>query len=254
VLRKNGAEEVVHFLEYWQHLKGVVDETRVFDSRLTSYRVLGQLDEADIKFITLRTRSARLKAQTAALDDEQWQKVKLPLPKRKHQTFLAHESEVTLTHCPKPLRPIIMKDHGRAEPTDVITHNHELPLLEVLLIDARRWRVENKLAERVDFFNLNALSSPIRVRIHFDLLLSVLASFPYRRLAQDLPRFEHSLAPAIFRRFIDRPGKVRFDGQGFEVRIRKQAHTPILLGVKKLQQPVAVPWLEGRPLRLVFTP
>lgn len=92
------------------------------------------------------------------------------------------------------------------------------------------------------------------VRIHFDLLLSVLASFLYRRLAQDLPRFEHHLAPTIFRRFIDMPGKVRFDGHGFEVRIRKHAHTPILLGVKKLQQPIAVPWLEGRPLRLVFTP
>jgi transposase len=253
VLRQDGAEEVLHFVEYWQHLKGVVNETLVFDSRLTSYRVLGQLDEADIKFITLRTRSARLKTQTAALDDDQWQKVKLPIPKRKHQRFLAHESEVTLTNCPKPLRQIIMKDHGRAEPTYVITNNRELPLVEVLVIYARRWRVENKLAELVDFFNLNALSSPIMVRIHFDLLLSVLASFLYRRLAQDLPRFEHHLAPDIFRRFIDMPGKVRFDGHDFEIRIRKHAHTPILLGLKKLQQPIAVPWLEGRSLRVIFT-
>ena len=254
VLRTDGAEEVLHFVQYWQHLKGMVNETLVFDSRLTSYRVLDQLNQANIKFITLRTRSARLKAQTAALGDDQWQKVKLPIPKRKQQTFLAHESEVTLTHCPKPFRQIIMKDHGRAEPTYVITNNRELPLVEVLLIYARRWRVENKLAELVDFFNLNALSSPIMVRIHFDLLLSVLASFLYRRLAQDLPRFEHHLAPAIFRYFIDMPGKVRFDGHGFQVHIRKHAHTPILLGVKKLQQPIAVPWLEGRPLRLVFTP
>ena len=254
VLRKDGAEEIVHFVQYWQQLKGVVNETLVFDSRLTTYRVLGQLDQAGIKFITLRTRSARLKAQTAALDDDQWQKVKLPIPKRKHQRFLVHESEVTLTHCPQPLRQIIMKDHGRAEPTYVITNNRNLPLIEVLIIYARRWRLENKLAELVHFFNLNALSSPIMIRIHFDLLLSALASCLYRRLAQDLPRFEHHLAPDIFRRFIDMPGQVRFDGQGFEVRIRKHAHTPILLGLKKLQQPIAVPWLEGRPLRLVFTP
>lgn len=253
-LRQHGAEEVLHFVEYWQHLQGMVNETLVFDSRLTSYRVLGQLDEAGIKFITLRTRSARLKAHTAALDDDQWQKVKLPIPKRKHQRFLVQESEVTLAPCPKPFRQIIMKDHGRAEPTYVITNNRELPVVEVLVIYARRWRVENKLAELVDFFNLNALSSPIMVRIHFDLLLSVLASFLYRRLAQDLPRFEHHLAPDIFRRFIDMPGKVRFDGHGFEVHIRKHAHTPILLGVKNLQQPCAVPWLEERPLRIVFTP
>jgi hypothetical protein len=231
VWRQEGAEEVLHFVEYWQHLQGVVDETRGFDSRLTNYRVVGQLDEAGIKFITLRTRSARLKEQTAALDDDQWQKVKLPIPKRQHQ-----------------------KDHGRAEPTYVITNNRQLSLLEVLTIYARRWRVENKLAELVDFFNLHAWSSPIMVRIHFDLLLSILASFLYRRLAQDLPRFEHHLAPTRFRRFIDSPGNVRFDGHSFEVCIRKHAHPPILLGVKKLQQPIAVPWLEGRPLRVIYTP
>ncbi len=91
------------------------------------------------------------------------------------------------------------------------------------------------------------------VRIHFDLLLTVVASLLYRRLAQDLPRFEHHLAPDLFRRFIDMPGRVRFDGRHFEVRIRKRAHTPILLGVKKLQQPIAVPWLGDRPLRIIFT-
>jgi len=254
VLRHEGAQEVLSFVDYWQHLKGLVNETLVFDSRLTTYQVLGQLAEAEVKFITLRKRSKSLAAQTAALGNEQWQKVKLPIPKRKHQTFLAHESEVRLTGCPKPLRQIIMKDHGRVEPTYVITNNWDLPLLEVLTIYARRWRVENTLAELVDFFNLNALSSPIMVRIHFDLLLSVVASFLYRRLAQDLPRFEHHLAPDLFRRFIDMPGKVRFDGQDFEVRIRKRAHTPILLGVKKLQQPIVVPWLAGRQLKLVFTP
>jgi len=88
-LRQDAAEEVVPFVEYWQHLQGVVNDTRVFDSRLTTYRVLGQLDEAGIQFITLRKRSPRLKAQTAALDDSHWQQGKLPSPQRKHQTLLA---------------------------------------------------------------------------------------------------------------------------------------------------------------------
>ncbi|MEW6233804.1 MAG: hypothetical protein AB1656_00320 [Candidatus Omnitrophota bacterium] len=100
---------------------------------------------------------------------------------------------------------------------------------------------------------LNALSSPIMIRIFFDLLLSVMASLLYRRFAQDLPRFENKLAPDLFRRFVDMPGRVRFDGQNFEVRFRKRAHTSILLGVKKLQEPIAVPWLEGRTLKIIFT-
>ena len=254
VLRAEGADEVLRFAEYLKGIKGVVDETLVFDSRLTTYKVLGQLDEAGIRFITLRTRGKRLKEQTEALGAEHWQKVKLPIPKRKRQVFFANQSEVTLKGCVKPLRQIIMKDHGRAQPTYVVTNNRELNLDEILTVYARRWRIENTLAQLVDFFNINALSSPLMVRIHFDLLLSVVASFLYHRFAQDLPRFERCLAPEIFRSFIDMPGSVSYDGKRFEVRIRKRAHTPILLGVEKLQEPIAVPWLNARDIRIHFTP
>ena len=253
VLRREGAEEILNFVDYWKDIKGVIRETLVFDSRLTTYKILGQLDEAKVKFITLRTRGKTLAEQTRSLPDSCWHKVKLPIPKRKRHTFLTHESEATLKGCPNPLRQIIMKDHGRAEPTYVLTNNRDLELVEILSVYARRWRIENKLAELVDFFHLNALSSPIMIRIFFDLLLSVVASTLYRRFAQDLPRFEKQLAPDLFRHFVDMPGRVRFDGQRFEVRIRKRAHTPILLGVKKLQEPIPVPWLEGRQLNIVFT-
>ncbi|MBC8393901.1 MAG: transposase [Deltaproteobacteria bacterium] len=253
VLRKDGASEILHFVDYLKDIKGVVDETLVFDSRLTTYKVLGELDRSGVKFVTLRNRCKSLKEQTDLLDETEWAKVKLPIPKRKHQKFLVHESDVMLKECEKPLRQIIMKDHGRAEPTYVITNNRGLPLETVLMIYARRWRIENKLAELINFFNLNALSSPIMVRIHFDILLSVVGSFLYHRLAQDLPRFEKSLAPDIFRRFVDMPGRVRFDGRDFELRIRKRAHTPILLGVRQLQEAMEIPWLDGRQIKIAFT-
>ena len=253
VLRKDGAQEVLHFAGYWKDVRGVVNETLVFDARLTTYDVLGKLDAIPVHFITLRIRNKTVAAQTDALPPSAWQPVKLPIPKRKHQEFLVHESEVTLTGCPKPLRQIIIKDHGRIEPTYVVTNNRTLELTDVLAIYARRWRIENKLAELVDFFNLNALSSPIMARIYFDVLLSVAASFLYQQLARDLPRFEQCLAPEIFRHFIDIPGTVKFDGDAFEIRMRKRAHTPILLGVKKLAQPIPVPWLDNRPLRIMWT-
>jgi transposase len=253
VLRKDGAQEVLQFASYWKDVRGVVKETLVFDARLTTYEVLGKLDAIPLHFITLRIRNKTVAAQTDALPPSAWQPVKLPIPKRKHQEFLVHESEVTLTGCPKPLRQIIIKDHGRIEPTYVVTNNRALTLTDVLAIYARRWRIENKLAELVDFFNLNALSSPIMARIYFDLLLSVAASFLYQQFARDLPRFEHCLAPEIFRQFVDIPGTVKFDGNTFEVRMRKRAHTPILLGVKKLAQPIPVPWLDNRPLRITWT-
>jgi len=254
VPRKDGASEVLRFVEHMVEIKGVVDQTLVFDSRLTTYKILGELDEAGVKFITLRTRSKTLEKQTESLGADQWQKIRLPIPKRKHQRFLVHESEVSLKGCPNPFRQIVMKEHGREKPTYVITNNRNLTLIEVLTVYARRWRIENKLAELVNFFNINALSSPLMVRIHFDLLMSVVASFLYRRLARDLPRFEKNLPPDIFRRFIDMPGSIHFDGRDIEVRIRKRAHTPVLLGVKKLQGDIEAPWLDQRRLRIVYTP
>ncbi len=253
VLRKNAAQEILCFIDFLKRLGGG-QETLVFDSHLTTYEVLGELAARNVKFITLRIRNKNLLEQTRVLPDSQWQKVKLSIPKRKYQAFLAHESTVGLRGCPTPLRQIIMKEHGRNEPTFVVTNNQELSVVEVLTVYARRWRIENKLAELVDFFNINALSSPLMIRIYFDLLLSVVASFFYHCLARDLPRFEKHLAPDIFRRFIDMPGSVHYDGERFQVRLRKHAHTPILLGVKKLSRPVQVPWLGGRPLSVRFTP
>ena len=82
---------------------------------------------------------------------------------------------------------------------------------DILEVYAKRWRIENKLAELVAFFNLNALSSPIMIRIHFDILWTLIADTLYHRFAHDLRRFETNVAPTIFRKFIDMPGRVIYD-------------------------------------------
>ncbi len=65
---------------------------------------------------------------------------------------------------------------------------------DILGVYAKRWRIENKLAELVAFFNLNALSSPIMIRIHFDILWTLIADTLYHRFAHDLRRFDRSNA------------------------------------------------------------
>ncbi len=57
-------------------------------------------------------------------------------------------------------------------------------------------------------FNLNVFSSPLMIRIHFDILWTMIANTLYYRFARDLKRFEHCLAPTIFRRFINILGKI----------------------------------------------
>jgi len=256
ILRKNETNEIKKFADYWRSIKGSMDETLVFDCRLTSYKILDDLNQDDktkIKFITLRKRNKTLLEQVEKIGENEWQKKYLPIPKRKHKHCSVHEMTVTLPGCKTQLRQIIVKDHGRAAPTFIVTNNWELPLKEVLMVYAKRWHIEQKLAELVGFFNLNALSSPLMIRIHFDILWTLIADTLYRRFAQDLPRFEHEQADAIFRKFIDMPGKLIFDGEKFVLKIRKRAMTPILLGVSALKNKIVVPWLGGRTMEIHWT-
>jgi transposase len=253
VLRKDEAREILRFVQYWKTLRPSVTETLVFDCRLTSYSVLNELMADGVLFITLRRRSQGLLQKAAALPDSAWQKVSLSIPKRKYKTCRVAESEVTLKGCDHPVRQLIITDHGRAQPTVMITNNRALPLARLLEVYAKRWHIENKLAELVSFFNLNALSSPLMIRIHFDILWTLVADTLYHRLAQDLPRFEQQRADSLFRRFIDMPGQISYDGQNFKVTLRKRAHTPILMGVNALQKGVAVPWLDNRIVHYEWT-
>jgi hypothetical protein len=158
-----------------------------------------------------------------------------------------------LSGCKKKFRQLIIKDHGRNNPTFIITNNEKLSLEIVLEVYAKRWRIENKLSELTTFFNLNALSSPLMIRIHFDILWTLIADSLYRRFAQDLRRFEHHDAKTIFRKFINMPGHVTYDGNRFLVKIRKRAYTPVLNSVDKLTKPIAVPWLTGKTIEVIWT-
>lgn len=254
ILRREESQEVLRFVDYWKQVNGTVTETLVFDCKFTKYQILDQLDNDDVKFITLRKRNKKLIDEILGIPDEKWTKVNLSIPKRKYQKVSVYEQKVKLSKCKNEFRQIAIKDHGREKPTLVITNDKNLSLKSVLEVYAKRWRVENKLAELVAFFNMNALSSPLMIRIHFDILWTMIADTLYHIFTQDLRRFEKNQAPTIFKKFINIPGKVVYDGDKFLIKIRKRAHTPILKGVTKLQKPIAVPWLNNKNLEIIWTP
>jgi len=254
IKRAESSEEIKKFVDYWIELKGVINETLVFDSRLTRYDILHDLDRENVKFITLRTRSEKLIKETLLIPDEKWQKEYLPIPKRKHKRVSVYETTTVLVKKEKPFRQLIIKDHGRAEPTFIVTNNWDLKITDILIIYAKRWHIENKISELVNFFNVNSLSSPIMIRIHFDILWTIIADTLYKLFMQDLRRFEVSTSAKIFRKFIDMPGRIFYDQKSFILKIRKRATTPVLMGVKKLKEPIIIPWLNNLPLKIVWTP
>lgn len=254
ILRKEESDEVLKFVEYWKEINRNVSETLVFDCKFTKYKVLDTLDNNNVKFITLRKRTKKLIDEILSIDDENWTKVRLNIPKRKYKKVSVYEQNVKLSNCQNEFRQIAIKDHGREKPTLIITNDKNINMKSILEVYAKRWRVENKLAELVAFFNLNALSSPLMIRIHFDMLWTMVADTLYHVFAQDLRRFENNLSPTIFKKFINIPGRVIYDGNKFMVKIRKRTHTPILKDVEKLQNPIAVPWLDNKNLEIIWTP
>jgi transposase len=252
ILRKDETKEVQNFVTYWKTIKGKVEETLVFDCKFTNYKILDDLNTDGIHYITLRKRNKKLIRETTEIEEEKWSSVYISIPKRKHKKCRVYESQVILKEKCAPVRQIIIKDHGRAEPTYVVTNNMGLKIKEILTVYAKRWRIENKFSELASFFNLNALTSPLMVRIHFGILWTMIADTLYHRFAQDLPRFEHERANTIFKRFINMPGKVTYDGRQFIIKIRKRAHTPILMK-QKLMDGVQVPWLDNKIVRVQWT-
>ena len=253
IKREESSLEIKKFLNWCLDLKGVVGTTLVFDSKLTRYDILYDIDRAGVNFITLRRKGKNIIDQAEKLPEKNWKKIYLPIPKRKHTHVSVSEDRTILIDKQKPLRQIIIKDHGRAEPTFVITNNFEMDIQDILIIYAKRWHIENKFSELVDFFNMNSLSSPIMIRIHFDLLYTVIADTIYQLFAKDLKRFERCRAKTIFKSFINTPGQIEYDGSKFTVKIRKRATTPLLLGVEKLKKEIVVPWLANKPLRIIWT-
>lgn len=113
--------------------------------------------------------------------------------------------------------------------------------------------MENVISEAVKFFNLNALSSPILVKVHFDVIMTMIADTLYTMLAQKLRGFESCDAAKIHRLFVKRKGKVTLKGNKITVIFPRKAHNPILRSVPWHRLPQALSWLDGVALELKFS-
>jgi len=160
-----------------------------------------------------------------AIPDDGWEEVPLDIPQRKYPTPSVYEHEILLKKHDLELRELIIKDNGREKPTYLITNNQDMTLKTLVNNYARRWRIENKIADLVKFFNLNALSSPIMIRIHFDVVMTLVADTLYKMFARDLKRFEDCSPYSIFSKFVSTRGGVVVKGNHVVVNMRKRAHT-----------------------------
>jgi len=241
---------VLRFVEFWQKRYGEKPRHLVFDSKLTTYKNLGKLHELGITFITLRRRSPQLAAEVATLPRTAWRVVTLDVPHRKFKTPRVVDQRITLTGCPATLRQLLIRDLGHDEPTILVTNDLTSTPKKIITRYAQRMLIENGLADSVDFFHLDALSSAVALNVDFDVLLTVLASGIYRLFARALRGYERAQARQVFRRFLDTTARVVIADDAITVTLPRRAHNPILLDAGVIGPPTKIPWWGGRKLVL----
>ena len=250
IQRSESDDQVLEFLGFWRQIRRGVKPTLIFDSKFTSYAKLSELNRSGVRFITLRRRGSDLIRSVERLAP--WKRIDIPHEKRKHRHPRVHDSEIELRGYDGKIRQIVMRNHGREKPTFLITNDFAMPVELAVSNYARRWRVENGIAEAVKFFHLNSLSSPILTKIHFDVAMTMIADTLYSMLAQKLRGFEDCDAPKLYRHFVKGKANVTVKDRTVTVTYPRRSHNPILRCVPWQNLPMVVPGLEGAKLKLKF--
>ena len=135
-------DEVMRFVEFWRRRTGRLPEEVIFDSKLTTYAHLGQLDRLGIRFITLRRRSQQMLDGVRALPRNAWKRIELEGVSRLYKTPRILDQMVTLCDCEKPLRQIIIDELGHEEPTFLITNQRRRSPVPLITRYAQRMLIE----------------------------------------------------------------------------------------------------------------
>ena len=248
--RQEADDQVFEFLSFWKNIQKGVLPTLVFDSKFTTYANLSQINAEGVKFITLRRRGKNLIQELEHIGP--WRRVYIAHAKRKYPNPQICDSFVSLKDYDGQIRQIVVRGNGHEKPAFLISNDLDIAAEQLVGDYARRWRVENVISEAVKFFNLNALSSPILVKVHFDVIMTMIADTFYSLLAQKLRGFENCDAPKISRHFVKGKGKIIIEGDKITVTFPPRAHNPILRNVPWHRLPTKLSWLQGTDLQFNF--
>ncbi|MGD0661688.1 MAG: hypothetical protein ABSD38_26805 [Syntrophorhabdales bacterium] len=221
--------EVLRFVEFWKERTGKLPEELIFDSKLTTYGTLTTLDRLGIAFITLRRRSARMLQEIAKEPVSAWRRIELHGVSRIYKTPRILDRRIHLPGYEGELRELVIDDLGHEEPTFLITN--ELRRTPVALIEryAQRMIIENRIADGIDFFHMDALSSAVAMKVNCDLQLTLMASSLYRLLGTEIGRGYHTASSRhLFRDFVEATAQVHIHEKEIVVRFQKRAHNPLL--------------------------
>ena len=220
--------EVTAFADHWNAVTGHDPALLIFDSKLTTQAVLAELDDRKIGFITLRARHPALTKTLAALPASAWTPMTLAGRRqdppgqsarrpRRHLVGLPPPDPPARRHRPGP-RPAHPADHQPAP----------IPARQVIQTYARRMNIEQRLAEAIQSFGLDALAGAVPLNVDLDVVLSVLAHTICAALRRRLPGYHAATPDTLQRRFLNTGGIIEHDRGQTTIRLTRRTYSPIL--------------------------
>ena len=242
------AREVITFCDHWKAVSGNDPAMLIMDQKVTTHAVLGELDARGVTFLTLRMRSPALVKHIDALTDNDFTTVTLDRPGKFNRPKAHQATGIRLTNYPGTVRQLVVTGLGRDAPTVIITNDHNLPVKALITHYARRMTIEQRLAEIIQAFHADALSSAVNLNVDLDIMLCVLAQALIAALRNRLPGYANVTPDVLQRRFLETPGTITTSGDTITVHLDRRAYTPVLRKAD-LPHDTRVPWWGNRALR-----
>ena len=221
----------------------------IMDQKVTTQAVLGELDARGVKFATLRMRSPSLVKYINGLASKDYKTVTLDRPGPHNRPRVHEDPAVKLTSYPGTVRQLIVTGLGRDAPTVIITNDDHIKTRALIQQYARRMTIEQRLAEIIQAFCADALSSTVNLNVDLDIVLCVLAQALLAAFRSRLgPGYATATPDTLQRRFLDTPGTITSDNDTITVTLSRRAYSPVLRQ-SDLSTDTTIPWWQNRPLR-----
>src|SRR5262249_50168082 len=164
--------EVIAFCDHWRSVTGRDPALLVFDSKLTTQHQLATLDQRGVRWLTLRARTPNLTAALAPLPAKAWTRI---TPDRAGGTSrtvrIVDDPTVRLSAYPGTVRQIAITGLGHDDPTILITNDRGRAAKALIERYAKRMDIEQRLAEAIRGFGLDALAGAVPLNIDLDVVL-----------------------------------------------------------------------------------
>ena len=206
ITKTEQAAEIIAFADYWRAATGADPGLLVFDSQLTTYKILEELSGRSITWLTLRQRGKAELARLAALPASAW----------KHHTI---DRAGPLPAPPPARRPGHPQGHQRPGPPDRDQEHRPRPAHPAHHQRPRTPRPKtcspgtpSGCSSRTSSTPTSPASASTRCRpacslnVDLDTTLTVVAGNLYRLFARNLPRYSRATPDTIWRHFLDDTG------------------------------------------------